>query len=72
MIDPRCDSCGKELMEKGAVLLSPPVKSVNKFLELDEWIDVVRKFHICRVCYDELIEKFFAKPPSEIDVTVEF
>jgi len=39
-IRPKCDRCGRELSDFGAVLLSPPDKK-----------GTVRKFHICRDCY---------------------
>jgi|6_EtaG_2_1085325.scaffolds.fasta_scaffold220113_2 hypothetical protein len=41
-IKPKCNICKKELVEFGAILLSPPKK------------DIVRKFHICVVCYEKL------------------
>ncbi len=55
-IKPKCDHCIKELVDYGAILLSPPDQK-NK----------VVKFHICKACYkimsDELksVRKFFQK-----------
>lgn len=46
-IKPVCDKCGKELTEFGAILLSPP----NQDSE-------VKKFHLCKVCYQEIIASF--------------
>jgi len=46
MISPKCDICGKELSEFGALLFSPPDKSGN-----------VRKFHICKNCYFKIKEE---------------
>ena len=42
-IQPQCDKCKKELTEFGAILLSPPdVKNM------------VRKFHLCKECYQKM------------------
>ena len=46
MIDPKCNMCGEELNEYGAILLSP----------LDNENRVV-KFHICKNCYNKLAEQ---------------
>ena len=46
-IKPICDSCGTELEEFGAILFSPP----NSKSE-------VKKFHICKKCYNELVQNF--------------
>lgn len=40
MISPKCDMCGKELIEFGAILLGPPDKG-----------NLVIKDHICKPCY---------------------
>lgn len=42
-IAPKCDSCGQELTEFGAIVLSPP-NTENQ----------VRKFHLCKGCYEKL------------------
>jgi hypothetical protein len=42
-IKPVCYRCKGELADFGAILLSPPDKDSN-----------VRKFHICRECYDKI------------------
>ena len=39
-IAPTCDKCKQELVEFGAILLSPPNQD-----------NEVRKFHICKACY---------------------
>jgi hypothetical protein len=39
-INPICDKCKKELVDFGAILLSPPDKK-----------STVQKFHICKECY---------------------
>jgi uncharacterized protein with PIN domain len=39
-IKPKCDKCGEELTEFGAILLSPPNENSE-----------VKKFHICVECY---------------------
>ncbi len=45
-INPKCDMCGNELTEFGAILLSPPDDA-----------STVKKFHICVNCYAKLLEK---------------
>ncbi len=49
-IKPLCDKCKKELTEYGGILLSPPDEK-----------SMVKKFHLCSVCYKkyevELVEK---------------
>lgn len=42
-IKPICNKCKKELDDFGAILLSPPDESGK-----------VKKFHICRDCYNQL------------------
>jgi hypothetical protein len=44
-IKPICDKCKKELDEFGAILLSPPDSE-----------NMVRKYHLCKECYDEISE----------------
>lgn len=44
-IHPTCDKCKKELKEFGAILLSPPDKK-----------NTVKKFHLCKVCYAEVLK----------------
>ncbi len=44
-ITPKCSKCKKELIEYGAILLSPPDN--NK----------VEKFHICKECYQKLLDE---------------
>ncbi len=43
-IKPKCDKCGKELKEFGGILLSPPKGND------------VKKFHLCRKCYGEIMK----------------
>ena len=45
-INPICDICKKDLDDFGAILLSPPDENSR-----------VKKFHICKDCYDELVEE---------------
>lgn len=54
VIAPKCDRCGKELTEFGAILLSPP----NNKSE-------VHKFHICVSCYTQIISDFGSLNISE-------
>ena len=46
-IKPKCDKCKKELKAFGALLFSPPNKK-----------SVVKKFHVCVLCYTELVKEF--------------
>lgn len=46
-IKPICDRCKKELTDFGGILLSPP----------DDQRKVI-KFHVCKDCYQELIQTF--------------
>jgi hypothetical protein len=45
-IRPKCDFCSAELVEYGAILLSPPDEDQK-----------VSKFHICKVCYKKIYRK---------------
>ena len=45
-IKPICDKCKKELDDFGAILFSPP-EGHN-----------VKKFHICKTCYNQIKEDF--------------
>jgi hypothetical protein len=44
MIMPMCDFCGKELVDFGGILFSPPEGGL------------VKKFHVCRECYVGLVK----------------
>lgn len=57
MINPSCDFCGKELDDFGTLLFSPPQGTH------------VRKYHICKVCYEKilrLVDKIKSSSLSEI------
>jgi hypothetical protein len=45
-IKPICDKCKTELMELGAILLSPPDEKSK-----------VDKIHLCVSCYNQILEK---------------
>ena len=47
-IKPICDICKKKLNEFGAILLSPPDEQNS-----------VKKFHICKECYNKLVKEKF-------------
>ena len=49
-IKPKCDRCKKELLDYGAILLSPPNAS-----------STVKKFHICKECYKIFLEEIKKK-----------
>lgn len=42
-IKPKCDKCGEELKDFGAILFSPPDKN-----------STVKKFHVCVGCYKKM------------------
>jgi hypothetical protein len=46
-IKPVCDKCKKELDDFGGILLSPPDQDSR-----------VKKFHLCRMCYKEVVDSF--------------
>ncbi|VVB80363.1 Uncharacterised protein [uncultured archaeon] len=46
MIKPICDKCKRELNDFGALLFSPPNEK-----------NEVRKFHICKKCYEKMKEE---------------
>ena len=43
-IKPKCDKCKEELKDFGGILLGPPDESNN-----------VRKFHLCKQCYKDIL-----------------
>jgi hypothetical protein len=49
-IKPICDICKNELNDFGAILFSPPDAENN-----------VKKFHICKDCYNKLLEEKIKK-----------
>jgi hypothetical protein len=49
-ISPKCDRCGAELTEFGAILLGPPDEN-----------NLALKQHLCRDCYREIVEDFRAQ-----------
>ena len=49
-IETKCDKCGKELTDYGALLFSPP-NDDNK----------VNKYHLCEDCYQKIIADFNKK-----------
>ena len=53
MIKVICERCYIELKEFGAILLSPPNEGQ------------VRKIHLCRKCYKEIIDKELLAKPQE-------
>lgn len=57
-ISPKCDACGKELLEPGALLFSPP--------ETVEKCAPVTKYHVCAPCYTRLLQEFFGAPEQEM------
>ena len=47
-ITPKCNKCGKELHDFGALLFSPP-DGESKTI----------KYHLCKNCYGKIIENFY-------------
>lgn len=45
-IKPKCDVCGNELTEFGAILLSPPDDD-----------NQVTKYHLCTFCFEQIKPK---------------
>ncbi len=46
-LSPKCDKCTDELVDFGGILLSPPNEN-----------DMVRKYHLCKSCYAEIVASF--------------
>jgi len=57
-ITPKCDKCGMELDEFGAILLSPPNDNSE-----------VEKLHICKDCYEEIMASVKDSSPADIKDT---
>lgn len=45
MLNLKCDKCGRELIQPGALLFSPPKQ--------DQWI--VEKYHLCVACWSVIV-----------------
>ena len=54
VIKPKCDMCNQELNDFGGILFSPPKKNM------------VKKFHLCCKCYNEIIFKIENKNLSDV------
>lgn len=54
MLDLKCDQCGRELFEPGALLLSPP--------RGEGWL--VEKYHLCVDCWKELVAQVRSGKPK--------
>ena len=52
MIEVFCCKCGKELNEKGGVIISPPETEPSKL------VDKGYKMHLCLQCYFKLMDWF--------------
>lgn len=50
-----CDRCGKELMEKAAIIFGPPMTRPDGG-------DICDKYHICVKCYEWLVKITIKKP----------
>ena len=55
MISPECDRCGNELEFLGGLLLSPPDGS-----------GMVRKRHLCELCYRIVLAVVITPPEDEV------
>ena len=49
-----CHFCKEELVEKGAIFLSPPYRLNEKEKEFFG-CDIVNKFHVCGLCYIQVM-----------------
>jgi hypothetical protein len=49
-IRPNCDSCKKELLKFGAILLGPPDKK-----------NMAHKYHLCTACYKKIKKSLILK-----------
>lgn len=45
-LPPKCDRCKRELTSFGGILLSPPDRD-----------EMVRKYHLCRACYELIVRE---------------
>lgn len=52
-----CDRCHEELMEKGAIILSPP--------KIVDGGDVVQKYHLCVKCFEWLLRITTERPEQK-------
>lgn len=50
--DVYCHFCKQELIEKGALIFSPPYRLDKK--PYDD-VDIVNKFHVCCLCFIQLM-----------------
>lgn len=65
MINPKCFSCLEELKEYGAILISPP----NNPDEMDNGMEAsCFKYHFCKECSDNLIQKIYNLRWSKKDI----
>lgn len=53
-IKPLCDDCGQELVDFGAILLSPPKAD-----------STVMKYHLCVVCYERIKNELMSNKQNE-------
>jgi hypothetical protein len=59
MLKIKCYACQKELVEKGAILLSPPDEQTPEedlsSHVTGRWVDHIQKIHLCGDCYEALL-----------------
>ena len=55
-----CHFCKEELVEKGALIFSPPYRIRHEYLGKD--YDVVNKFHVCEPCFLEVMADWKPTP----------
>jgi hypothetical protein len=55
MLELKCDKCGTELQQPGALVFSPPTG--------EAWL--VEKYHVCAACWPALLEMLRAAPPAK-------
>ena len=59
MIDPKCDRCGEELVEFGAIVIGPPLDGDYDGCQLHH------KYHLCLSCWHEFVPWLRAWPNKE-------
>src|SRR5579872_87587 len=54
-INVNCFACTKKILEKGAILFSPPKE------QFSDNVDITQKFHLCKSCFDNVMNFILGK-----------